>query len=154
MDGYLCLPRRSRRRAGHDYARPGVLYFVTFCTRLRRPLLGGAFDTGIQLSAAGRLVAEELGMLSRLCDCAVDRSVVMPDHVHLIVRTGSKPLGDVVRTLKSRSSRRVHVELGGAGPLWHRDYHDRVVRDGDELERIRRYVDENPKRWAEKKRAP
>jgi hypothetical protein len=32
--------------------------------------------------------------------------------------------------------------------VWQRGYHERIVRDDDELEAIRRYVVENPVRWS------
>lgn len=31
-------------------------------------------------------------------------------------------------------------------PLWQRTYYERIIRDDDELERIRRYIVENPLR--------
>jgi len=35
------------------------------------------------------------------------------------------------------------------GRLWQRNYFERVLRDGGRLERARRYVAENPARWAD-----
>ena len=37
----------------------------------------------------------------------------------------------------------------GRGSLWHRNYHDRVIRNERELDEIRTYVDANPRRWHE-----
>ena len=33
------------------------------------------------------------------------------------------------------------------GKLWQRNYYERIVRNDNELNRIRRYIDENPLRW-------
>lgn len=33
------------------------------------------------------------------------------------------------------------------GKLWHRSYYDRVIRDEEELERIREYIKVNPANW-------
>ena len=33
------------------------------------------------------------------------------------------------------------------GRLWQRGYYERVIRDDDELNRIRRYIVENPANW-------
>jgi REP element-mobilizing transposase RayT len=33
------------------------------------------------------------------------------------------------------------------GRVWQRDYWERIVRDADELRRIRRYIANNPRRW-------
>ena len=35
---------------------------------------------------------------------------------------------------------------------WRPRYHDRIIREDDELERIREYIRENPKQWEFKKR--
>jgi putative transposase len=32
-------------------------------------------------------------------------------------------------------------------PVWQRSFYDRVIRNDEELEAIRRYVVENPVRW-------
>ena len=63
-------------------------------------------------------------------------------------------LGEVVAAFKSATT--VHYIRGvktRAWPafrrrLWQRNYYEHVVRDEKELDRIRRYIDENPARWA------
>ena len=53
-----------------------------------------------------------------------------------------------MRALKSISAVRVNRLLGRTGhPLWQRNYYDRIVRNEDELNRIRQYISENPGRW-------
>ena len=32
--------------------------------------------------------------------------------------------------------------------VWPRNYHERIIRDENELDRIRRYLVDNPARWA------
>jgi REP element-mobilizing transposase RayT len=50
-----------------------------------------------------------------------------------------------MRTLKSLSGIAVYRHLGRAGQsLWQRSYYDRVIRDENELLRIRQYIVENP----------
>ena len=34
------------------------------------------------------------------------------------------------------------------GRLWQRNYHERIVRDEAELDRIRQYIVDNPAHWA------
>ena len=36
-----------------------------------------------------------------------------------------------------------------AGRLWQRNYYEHVIRDEDDLDRVRRYIAENPLRWDE-----
>ena len=33
------------------------------------------------------------------------------------------------------------------GKLWHRNYHEHIIRDEAELERIRQYIRDNPAKW-------
>ncbi|MEK7693310.1 MAG: hypothetical protein AAB349_03890 [Chloroflexota bacterium] len=45
-------------------------------------------------------------------------------------------------------TREVNAMLGRTGPLWQRNYYERVVRSEAELDAMRKYIDENPLRWA------
>jgi putative transposase len=61
-------------------------------------------------------------------------------------------LGTVIRAFKSESAVLVNRLLGRSGrPLWQRNYHERVIRRG-ELERIRRYIAQNPAKWTRDRR--
>ncbi len=33
------------------------------------------------------------------------------------------------------------------GCLWQRNYYERIIRDDDELNQTRRYIEENPLKW-------
>ena len=61
------------------------------------------------------------------------------------VKPGS--LGAIVRSFKSIVARHAHDELGWTGPVWQRNYFERVVRDGKEFSNATRYIAENPARW-------
>jgi REP element-mobilizing transposase RayT len=54
------------------------------------------------------------------------------------------PLSAVVQAWKSWSARKINEKLDRKGAVWHRDYHDRLVRDEEELERAVNYVNLNP----------
>lgn len=59
-------------------------------------------------------------------------------------------LGAIIGSFKSVVSRRVHAAAPGRfGSLWQRGYYEHIVRDAQELERIRAYIRENPIRWAD-----
>jgi REP element-mobilizing transposase RayT len=70
---------------------------------------------------------------------------VMPNHVHVLVhcRKGT-PLGDLVKSWKIHSSRRINQMLDKRGSLWAMDYHDRYIRDLDHLANERSYIRNNP----------
>jgi hypothetical protein len=44
-------------------------------------------------------------------------------------------------------SRRKNVEPPFNGRVWQRDYWERIIRNADELARIRRYITNNPRQW-------
>jgi REP element-mobilizing transposase RayT len=39
-------------------------------------------------------------------------------------------------------------------PLWQRNYFDRIIRDEDELDHIRKYIWNNPHQWEEDEENP
>jgi REP element-mobilizing transposase RayT len=63
-------------------------------------------------------------------------------------------LGDVVHRFKTMTTKRYAdgVKQAGwatfRGRLWQRNYYEHIIRDEPALDRIRRYIDENPLRWA------
>ena len=111
-------------------------YYVTFCTKDRKILPPGA---------------RTLTLASTVHDhgrsCWIDSVVVMPDHVHLIVMPyETVSLVDVLSAIKSASSHRVNRLLGGRGAVWQRESFDRLVRSGDNLDKKRQYIFDNPAR--------
>ncbi len=62
----------------------------------------------------------------------------------------SGSLGAVVRAFKSAATKRVNTlrETPGS-PVWQRGFYERIVRDEDELMRVREYIRDNPAKWAE-----
>ena len=56
-------------------------------------------------------------------------------------------LGAVLRAFKSLSALAVNRQLQRSGPLWQRNYYERVIRNERELYAIRQYILDNPQRW-------
>jgi REP element-mobilizing transposase RayT len=81
--------RKNTRLQNYDYSGNGM-YFVTVCTKNRRNLLWdnpvGATCGRPPLSAVGILVEKEISRIGSIYDCVtVDKYVVMPNHVHMIL---------------------------------------------------------------------
>jgi len=75
----------------------------------------------------------------------LDRFIVMPNHVHVImVQFRGCPLGRVVQGWKNYTARRINEYLGREGKLWSPDYFDRYIRDEGHLFDARAYVRNNP----------
>lgn len=57
-------------------------------------------------------------------------------------------LGAIVQSFKSVSTRRINQLHDTPGErFWQRGFYDRIIRNREELDRIRKYVSENPLKW-------
>jgi putative transposase len=75
--------------------------------------------------------------------------VVMPNHVHLLVRPYSDrthPLERIEQGWKAYSAREINAARGTCGPLWQQESFDRIVRDEEHLLRCIQYIGSNPAR--------
>ena len=88
----------------------------------------------------------------------------MPNYIHLLVYLDetieyktipfsnknlmSRSVGALVATLKGKATREIR-EYEPEITVWQRGYWDRIVRDEQELNRIREYIRLNPERWAD-----
>ena len=75
--------------------------------------------------------------------------VIMPNHVHVIVRPlmpEAHPLETILGSWKKYSSRRINHALQQAEVLWQDESYDRIIRDEEQLWRAIQYVGANPDR--------
>lgn len=166
--------RRSIRLRGYDYAQPGA-YFITICTRNREPILGKITHGRMLPNILGEAVWQEWFLSGEIrSEIRLDSFVVMPNHVHGIViidrdhivgahghaplhGTLGKPtgrpkgsLGSFVIGFKSSSTQRINLLRDSLGePVWQRNYYERIIRNGKELNQIREYIFKNPRNWNE-----
>ncbi|MCC5823646.1 MAG: transposase, partial [Planctomycetes bacterium] len=74
---------------------------------------------------------------------------VMPDHVHLLLRTiqqadGSWPTGaDIMHSIKSYTANQINKLRGRSGRVWQREYFDKLVRSDPEMDEANRYIQAN-----------
>lgn len=76
--------------------------------------------------------------------CNIPASVSQP--------IGPKPgsIGAIIGQFKSIVTKRINLlqETHGV-PVWQRNYHDHIIRDETELNNLRAYIADNPRRWTE-----
>ena len=61
-----------------------------------------------------------------------------------------KPLGQLVGAFKTVSAKHINQKRHTPGvPVWQRDFYEHIIRNADEWERIRSYIETNPMRWSE-----
>ncbi len=157
------LPKRkSPRLMGYDYSSPGA-YFITICTKDKRCILSdvvvgvGLAPPAVRLTAIGKTIDEQIKLLpTRYPSITIDKYVIMPNHVHILLSLREVPGGaspsptviDVVRAFKSLSTRLCRPRLGKK-LLFQRSYHDHVIRNEQDYQRIWNYIDGNPGKWTE-----
>ena len=175
MEAARVANRQSIRKKGWDYAAAGC-YFVTINTHQSRALFGAIVNGQVVLSEAGRVAEEEWRKSAVIRKgIGLDEFVIMPNHVHGIVRLkghdaacpclqglgapspyGGKfgrpvagALGTLVGAYKAAVSREMRRRglIDQARPVWHRNYWDVIVRDEPALAGIRKYIRENPQNY-------
>ena len=158
--------RHSIRLEGYDYSLPGA-YFVTVCTHKREYLFGNVVNDEMVLREYGKIVENIWhNLTNHYQNIKLDKFIVMPNHIHGIiilmdmndVGAGLKPaptdltkyypLSEIIRAFKTFSARHVNELRKTPGiPVWQRNYHEHIVRNENELNRIREYIMNNPLRW-------
>ena len=162
--------RRSVRLKEFDYASPGA-YFVTICTRDRELLFENPdYKTIIQdewdRTAVVRpkihldefvcmpnhihgIIAfiEPVGARRRLA-LIHDQTNRATHRVAPTKSVQSNSLGAIIGQFKSITTKRINrlrgtIELS----IWQRSYYEHVIRNEDELIRIRQYIHDNPLNW-------
>jgi putative transposase len=119
-------------RVFQSYDQP--LYFVTFNTHQRRPLLANVTVHDAFVSFATEAERRNI---------AVGRYVIMPDHMHLFV-AGDRAfvLQQWVRVLKRVLSKSIAAPL----PHWQQGFFDHLIRSSESYAPKWEYVRENPVR--------
>ncbi len=67
---------------------------------------------------------------------------------------GTKPgsLGAIMQNFQSITSRKINkIRKTPGARLWQRNYYEHIIRDENELNRIRQYIIENPLKWQDNK---
>ena len=140
------LPMRKRNRLiGYDYSSAGY-YFITLCTRDSVNLFGEIVNGEMYLSDC-RTIAKSglLNISSHYDKIHIDKSVVMPNHVHLIVvidpaeRMNPFPTGADIPNVIGKYKAGVTRTVGDAfmrSKIWQKSCHNHILRDEAEHQRI------------------
>ena len=143
--------QRKRIRLRHyDYRQSGA-YFVTGCAYAKKCHFATIRGDKVRLKPIGEIVADAMVEIPKIrSGVQLDRSVIMPNHFHGIILFECyqpNPLG----TLLGQMKRAVTVEARRRGflrPVFQARFHDHVIRDETELDRIREYIETNPLCWS------
>ncbi len=153
------LPKRkSLRMQGYDYSTPD-LYFITICTDKKQPLFWeknvGAVIGRLQdvpLNTNGKIVESAIKNISKYYPCCeVEHYVIMPDHIHLMIRiscdeNGGRPMtaptmSTVINQLKGSITKQIGFKI------WQRSFYDHVIRNEKDYLKHYDYIEDNPILW-------
>ena len=157
MDQEKELPKRKKNRLEHyDYSSCGA-YFITICTSEKQnyfwknvgATIGRPQD--LELSPYGEIVRDAIKNISVVYPVLlVERYVIMPNHIHLLLRICSDEFG---RPMVAPTMSRVIKQLKGyvskrtKRSLWQKSFHDHIIRNQTDYEEHINYICENPIRW-------
>ncbi len=136
--------RKNPRISHYDYSAPGC-YFITICTKEKRCIFG----LPGQLSPLGRIAEQCFTEIQgHFRDVGIDKFVVMPNHVHgiIVLQRKQHDLSMVVGLYKSAVTKRIH-EVDPQMSVWQTSFHDHIIRNEQDYQRIWSYIDANPMRW-------
>ena len=152
--------RKSNRCLSWDYSENGK-YFITICTQYRKCILSdvivgdGVLDVPeVRLTKYGKLCVKHIeAMNNAYSDIQTEKYIVMPNHIHMIItvdkhhgtsRTPS-PTNELIPRYISTFKRLTNKKIGEN--IWERSYHDHVIRDNRDYEKIWQYIDANASKW-------
>ena len=158
------LPKRKPTRLkNYDYSQNGY-YFITICTHKKQKILcdivGAIHESPeIKLSSNGIIVDKYINQLYTRFALKIDKYVIMPNHIHLIgiidnrsIRESTLRKHSIISSaigyLKMNSSRDIHKN-GYVGDIWQRSFHDHIIRNEQDYQKIWNYIDTNPQKWSE-----
>lgn len=164
----------TTRLKNHDYGADGW-YFITICTHNRENYFGEIFETqnigvvgtqniaSLQPTAIGKIAHQYwIEIPTHFPFVVLDEFVIMPNHVHGVFYFDkpeyeyrihrlnqfgpqSQNLASVIRGYKAAVKK--YATMNDISFAWQSRYHDYVVRTERELQAIRRYIQNNPKKW-------
>lgn len=114
-----------------------------------------------KLTEYGKIVDNIINHIPEHCKATIDKYVIMPNHIHLIViinddeelrairessAQGRSVISKIIGYIKMNASKEIHNRYGNT-TVWQRGFHDHIIRDLHEYEKIAEYIYENPIRW-------
>ena len=153
--------RKLPRLKEYDYSTPGA-YFITICTHNKICILGhimsgdGGFELTVQYSPIGEIAKACLLEIERhYSNVKIDNWVIMPNHVHILFqiteRINPSPIKydipNVVGKYKAAVTRSVGNAFMHSEKIWQSSYHDHIIRNDKDYQKIWEYISGNPSKW-------
>ena len=158
------LPVRKRMRLSCWYYSNVGCYFLTLCSKERKPIFSRIVGRGIldapevQLTSYGKCIYDALSYLAQNNEAIeLHNWVIMPNHVHILLSITkvqgrldgasgmSRPTEAIiprfVSSIKRFTNKQSRVDL------WQTGYYDHIIRDEKDFLCRWQYIDNNPSAW-------
>jgi len=160
--------RKSNRIGNYDYSQNGA-YFITICTQGRNQILSrlsvgtglpdcppeAVFPT-IELLRHGKIADIYIRQMDAFYShLSIDKYVIMPDHIHLLITVHGQP-GTAVPTRGKQCNSVISQFVGTlkrfcnkqyGENIWQGRYYDHVIRNQQDYNEIWEYIENNPLKW-------
>jgi putative transposase len=161
---------RSMRLKDYNYSQEGA-YFITICAYNRQHIFGDIINEQMNLNRYGETafscwqqIPEHFGNVD------LDVFAILPNHIHGIVSISearhAMPLIDdklrafgervpgsistIIASYKSATTKVIHsLPDSSHRQIWQRGFYDHVIRDDNDLDQIREYIEANHLLWSQ-----
>ena len=110
----------------------------------------------IKLTRIGKTIEKNLLSSEKISGVKIDRYVIMPDHIHVIIFIDSDkyiygsskaptPTNEMIPHIVSTFKRFCTKEIGEN--IFQRGYFDHIIRNREDYEEHVKYIYENPMKW-------
>lgn len=154
--------RKLNRLKNYNYSKNGC-YFVTICIQDMEKIFGKVVNKKMILNKFGRFTKECWREIpNHFPFVRLDAFVIMPNHVHGILiidndgenidenyiwqKKWARSLSSVIRGFKIGVSKFIRNN-GKKNFRWHKSFHDHIIRNPIELNKIRSYIENNPRKY-------
>ena len=164
---------KQHRLKNYNYSSNGS-YFITICVKNKDCLLGDivAVDDPIdrqnqnindliyQKATTAKMILSDYGKIIDIYikstpvayhNLKIDNYVIMPNHLHLIIsisteqEISAQPQYAIIPNYIKAFKHLITKEIGFS--MFQRNYHDHIIRDEKEYEKIWNYIDTNVSNW-------
>lgn len=151
--------RHTIRLNHYNYSKNGM-YYITICTKDRRNLFCDIVNKKIILNEYGKIVECEILKTNEINkNVKIINHIIMPNHIHMIMRIYNTQctalnakntdmwkkskmiIPKTIQQLKAIISKKAKCSI------WQRNYYEYIIRNTEELNKIRKYIQDNPQNW-------
>lgn len=146
--------RKQLRLKNYDYTQNGC-YFITICTKYKKPILSEVVTVGgddpapqkqIVLKDNGKIVDKYINTIhSAYNSVCLENYIIMPNHIHILMlidtyglpRSSAPTVSNVISAFKHLTNKQVGFNL------WQRSFYDHIIRNETDFQNTWNYIECN-----------